>query len=44
MQGRESNNKVCGTACAPDMTGSASSLEKLLSRAKVAGAKKSEMH
>lgn len=44
MQGRESNNKVCGTACAPDMTGSAGSLEKLLSRAEVTRAKKSETH
>lgn len=43
MQGRESNNKACSTACAPDMAGSASSLEKLLSRVKGTRVKKREM-
>lgn len=44
MQGRESNNKACGTACAPDMARSASSLEKLLSRLKGTRVSKREMN
>lgn len=44
MQGRESNNKVCSAACAPDMAGSAGSLEKLLSRVKGTGLRKRQTH
>lgn len=41
--GKKRNNKVCSTACAPDTAGSASSLERLLSRLKGAGVRQREM-